>query len=149
MNKADSIKESYGSYVVNALKNYNRTKAEIENLKLAIEEISIENDGVDAINYDGIKTSPTHKISRMIENLAISNINKKEWYKRELRKKVIELRKIDNALEVLDERSRKIIRMYYIDDFSMKDIAAKINLVIPYCSTLKQKGLKEIENLMF
>lgn len=149
MKKAESIRQSRGSYALNLLLNYNRNKLEIENLKLAIEEISLENDGVSAIDYSRDKTGPTNKITRMVEDLAINNIDKKEWYKNKLKKKEIELKKIDNAMKLLDERTRDIITMYYIDKMSMNDISAKVNLVIPYCSTIKNRGIKEIEKVIF
>ena len=129
------------------LYNYKKTKAEI---KILIRELEIlENDyrGTGAISYDE-KTQATNKFNSSVENEVINKT--KEVYKleNEIRLKEIEIKNIDDALSILDEREIYIIKEYYINNRLLKVIADEIHVNENYASELKHKIINKLTSMI-
>lgn len=129
------------------LYNYKKTKAEI---KILIRELEIlENDyrGTGAISYDE-KTQATNKFNSTVENEVINKT--KEVYKleNEIRLKEIEIKNIDDALSILDEREIYIIKEYYINNRLLKVIADEIHVNENYASELKHKIINKLTSMI-
>lgn len=129
------------------LYNYKKTKAEI---KILIRELEIlENDyrGAGAISYDE-KTQATNKFNSSVENEVINKT--KEVYKleNEIRLKEIEIKNIDDALSILDEREIYIIKEYYINNRLLKVIADEIHVNENYASELKHKIINKLTSII-
>jgi len=132
------------------LYKYTPLKNEIKNIELEIEELRNDYHGCGAISYDE-KSSPTYKFSSSVEN-EIESKNKKITYLEKLkRSKEIQVEKINNALEVLDQQQRKIIELRYLNPkkigwFHIADILGVSDVT---CRNIKLKAINAIIPVVF
>ena len=129
------------------LYNYEKTKAEI---KILLRELEIlENDYrcIGAISYDE-KTQATNKFSSTVENEVINKTKEVYKLKNEIRLKEIEIKNIDDALSILDEREIYIIKEYYINNRLLKVIADEIHVNENYASELKHKIINKLTSMI-
>lgn len=129
------------------LYNYKRTQAEIKNLKIDLEN-AYDYDYELSINRNAIKPgSPTYKINSHVENEALNRVNQCEKRNRNLKQKIRRLetqnKKIDNALEVLNEEQRNIIVMRYFEGMPIADISQRLHI---HPVTLNRKRKEIINN---
>lgn len=96
------------------LYGYLMLKAEISNLELEIEEIENEYGNIGAITYEE-KTGATNKISDGLASDIIFKEQELYRLKKIKKSKEILLRKIDNALGVLDETERNLVQHRYLN----------------------------------
>lgn len=133
------------------LYSYKTLSAEIKNISLEIEEIKNDYIGCSSITYEE-KSSPTNKFNSSVENEAISrekNIPEQVDSLNALkRSKEIQIEKINNALESLDERSAKIVKMKYFNKVSNKQIARVLDLTEQTICDLKSKIINSMINLI-
>lgn len=130
------------------LYNYKNTKIQIKNLKLDLEALENNYDGVSAISYEE-KSAPTNKFNSAVENEVINREEKIKRLKSKIRLKEIQTEKIDNIIESLEERDKYIIEEYYIKRNQLKNINKHVNLEESYLSSYKSNLIKEIANTMF
>lgn len=90
------------------LENYNTLKVNVENMKLELKEIENES-GLRAITYEQECVSKTNKITSITEETAIKNIEYSDLLKRRLDITESKLKRIDNALNQLDDLEREIV----------------------------------------
>ncbi|MEW8955777.1 sigma-70 family RNA polymerase sigma factor [Clostridium sp.] len=129
------------------LYNYKKTKIEIKNMLLDIEDIENSYRGMGAIEYSDMPKA--HNINSSVELEVIKKEEEILRLKTKIRSKEIEIEKINNILESLDERDRNIIEEYYIKKNQLKNISKHINLEESYLSSYKSKLIKEISSIMF
>ncbi|GAA0767157.1 sigma factor-like helix-turn-helix DNA-binding protein [Clostridium subterminale] len=130
------------------LYNFNQTKAEIKNIKLDIELLENEYDDGIGVNYVE-KTGKTNKITSTVENMIIrkeAQINRLNYA---IKVKEAEIKKIENALEILTDRERSIIEMRYFHKESNRNISAKLYITEEYVSAIKSKAIKSLVNIFF
>lgn len=130
------------------LYNFNQTKVEIKNIKLDIELLENEYDDGIGINYVE-KTGKTNKITSAVENMIIrkeAQINRLNYA---MKVKEAEIKKIENALEILTDRERSIIEMRYFQKESNRNISAKLYITEEYVSSIKSKAIKSLANIFF
>jgi len=130
------------------LYNFNQTKAEIKNIKLDIELLENEYDDGIGVNYVE-KTGKTNKITSTVENMIIrkeAQINRLNYA---MKVKEAEIKKIENALEILTDRERSIIEMRYFQKESNRNISAKLYITEEYVSAIKSKAIKSLVNIFF
>lgn len=132
------------------LYNYKIIKASIENNKLKLKNLEIEyesEDGLNAIGY-GETSSKTNKITRVTENIALANIEKKEKIRRELERKISletnKIKMIDNALDALSEVKRTIIEMFYIENLEWYKVAGKVCYSEGWCKEKRKESINRI-----
>lgn len=141
-------KMSY-SQIEGILYNYKLIKASIENNKIKLENLELEEqeDGVSAITY-GEPGSKTNKFNSATENAAIKNIERKERLKRSIKKTIrretTQIKMIDNALKALPETERKIIEMFYIEGNQWRNVAFEINYSVRQCINLRNEAMGNI-----
>ena len=68
-----------------------------------------------------------------------SSLVKVEELKKQINDLETKKNRIENLLDILNDRDRIILRMYYIDDFTLRDIAFKLDLSDKYVSSKKNK----------
>lgn len=93
------------------IKSYKAIQCKVRNLKLELEETSIK-----SVNYNAIHVSNSN-ISTLDNELL-----RKENIEREIKSYEIQLKKIENLLEVLTDKQRKVIELRYIKEWSYDDI---------------------------
>lgn len=89
------------------IKSYKAIQCKVRNLKLELEETSIK-----SVNYNAIHVSNSN-ISTLDNELL-----RKEHIEREIKSYEIQLKKIENLLEVLTDKQRKVIELRYIKEWS-------------------------------
>lgn len=124
------------------LYNYKMIKASIENNKLKLQNMELE-DGTKAITY-GEPGSKTNKINNITEVAAIKNIEKKERLKRKIALDTNKIKMIDNALQGLSELERTIIEMFYIENLEWWKVAAKVCYSEGWCKAKRREAINRI-----
>ena len=89
------------------IKSYKAIQCKVRNLKLELEETSIK-----SVNYNAIHVSNSN-ISTLDNELL-----RKEHIEREIKSYEIQIKKIENLLEVLTDKQRKVIELRYIKEWS-------------------------------
>ncbi|WP_097026162.1 hypothetical protein [Clostridium peptidivorans] len=130
------------------LYNYKKTKIEIKNYFLDLEALENDYQGVQAIGYEE-RSSPTNAFNSSVENEIIKRDENILKLRNKIRLKEIEIEKVDNVLNSLNERDKYIIKEYYIERNQLKNISKHINLEESYLSSYKSKLIKDISNIMF
>jgi DNA-directed RNA polymerase specialized sigma subunit len=95
--------------------NYTALINEIKNLELDIEELENDYRGCGSITYEE-KTGPTNAFNSSVENEITNKEKKIDNLKRLKRSKEIAVKKIDNALSVLEEREKKVVELRYFNN---------------------------------
>lgn len=130
------------------LYNYKNLFAEIRILKSDLEILENDYKGVGAINYYE-NTSKTNKFNSKVENEVIEREEKIERLKGKIRFKELQIRKIDIALEALNDDERYLIEEYYMNRKQLKFISSEIGLAESYASTYKASLINKIVNIIF
>lgn len=131
--------------------NYNQLKAEINNLKLEIEELQDTYEGVNAISY-AEKTGQTYKINDSVSNEIINkeiHINK---LSRILRTKERLILKINAAIDSLEEQEKLLINTRYMSSrkHSWEQVGNMLNLDPNYCCNyLRPQIINKLSCLIF
>ena len=97
-----------------ALRKYKETKADINYIDIQLEEIESNMLGVSA-PPQGERTCNTYKITSSVETQAEIHMKEVDSLKKERDKKKREIRRVDNALSMLREEERDILRTIYIE----------------------------------
>lgn len=108
------------------LYSYPKVKAEIENIKIDIEELndSLSILGIKGASNNKIKpTSPTYAFNSNVENETIERDEKIKYLSSLLRSKERFIRKIENCLDTLTEEERKLVEMKYFKRNKLDRIA--------------------------
>ena len=127
------------------LYHYRTLFAEIKNLEIEISEI--EYVGVGAMSFEE-RTQSTNSFNSAVENEVLHRDKEIGKLKQLIFMKENDVKKIDNALEVLDERSRNIIKLKYFDSLSNKVIATRIDVTTEWLCTLKNNAVNKMINLI-
>lgn len=130
------------------LYNYNKSKAQIKNIELEIENIKNEYEGVGAVRFEE-RVQSTNEFHSRVENEILekeNQINKLMKYKRQ---KEIEIAKIDNAIEALTDREKSIIKMRYFEKYNNRMIAAKLDLTEEWIAKIKKVAINQILDAIF
>lgn len=129
------------------LYSYKLMRAEIKNISLEIEELENEYQGCGGMSYEE-KSAPTNKFNSAVENEMIARRYKPEQLEKRKHKLEVQVKKIDNALEILTPREYDIITRIYFDKLSYSDISIKIDLTQDYIGDLKRDILGKISGLI-
>lgn len=130
------------------LYNYNKSKAQIKNIELEIENIKNEYEGVGAVSFEE-RVQSTNKFHSRVESEILekeNQINKLMKYKKQ---KEIEIAKIDNAIEALTDREKSIIKMRYFEKYNNRMIAAKLDLTEEWIAKIKKVAINQILDAIF
>ena len=123
------------------LYSYKTLVAEIKNLEIEISELEYK--GVGAMSYEE-HISGSGGFSSVVENEVVHREETIEKIKEMIFMKVNIIRRIDNAIESLDERSRDIVNLSYIKGISSTKIAASVDRTEQWVCTLKNRAVNKI-----
>ena len=108
------------------LYNYPKAKAEIENIKLDIEEME------DIVGIRG----------------ASDNLKRIEGLCRVLRSKERFIRKVDNALETLNENSKQLVQLKYFKKYTIERVAEVMDVSTSTVIRGKKEVVAELINIL-
>ena len=103
------------SYVEGKLYNFNAMKVELNSYKIDLEYLNKEYEGCRGKSYSNI-TSKTNSISSSVENELIKKEKRKEMLQLKITEKERQIRKIENALALLDDEELQLVELRYFSD---------------------------------
>lgn len=112
------------------LSEYKEIDIEIRDLNYRVYSESIK-----GVTYDDMPKSPNLNTNSPVENSLI----KIEKLKRDIKELENRKNRIENLLDLLNDRDKTILRMYYINDLTLRDISFKLDLSDKYVSSKKNK----------
>lgn len=131
------------------LEEYKQHKADIEDIEVKIQELeSIEDLGPQAIDYAKDKICQTYKFSSETEDIAVRIADEVTLLKLEKIHKESLMRKIDNAINTLDEIDRQIIRLRHLSDKKVEwyKVTSTVHMSDTQCRVRGKRALKELED---
>lgn len=139
---------NYYKAVEAMLYNYKAMHAEIKNIDLEILELENEYNGCSSISYEE-KAAPTNKFNSTVENEIVNRTYKPGELEKKKHKLEVQIKKIDNALEILTEDEMNIIKLRYFDKLQFKVICQRVCMNEVYCIQYKSKIINKLINLIF
>ena len=134
-----SIKE-----VREKVKKYKELKADIVDIDIKIAETEEEYIGITA-SPQGERTSPTYKITSSVEQQAEKH---QEEIDKLLHVKFIkenQIKRIDNALSILDETHREVIKDTLIENKRYSYVQEKLHLSYQRVKQIEAEALREMQ----
>ena len=107
------------------LKNYKFLKAKKRELEFRLQELAFSI-GPSSLNYED-KGCNTNKISSTTERQAIKLAEVEEELKKLIEEHGIEIGRIENALDMLNERERQAIELKFIEGYEMATVCYKLD----------------------
>lgn len=133
---------NYYKATENFLYNYNSLKASIQNMKQEIKEI--DHHSISAINYEKEPTSETHKFYSDTEEKAIRAIERKEQLKLNILITESKLKRIDRAIDALNDNEKQVIYERYIKGRQWWEVAYKVKYNERWCKELRRRAINKI-----
>lgn len=129
------------------LYNYKNTLAEIKNIRIEIDDVEQNYREISPIVYDDMPraSNPSSSVEREIEHKE----KKIEYLTNLIMKKENQIRRIDNVLEALEERERKLIELRYFDKMPYSRIAEEFNLETSSIFRIRKETLDKVISLLF
>ena len=118
-------------------------KIHIENTHQEIEFIKGDI-GLKGINYDGISTSPTNEIKSSVEQSVLSIQEKVHFLERDIERLVVDIEKIDRALEALEEAERTVVIEKYINAKQWWQVASKVCYSESYARAIRRNAINKL-----
>lgn len=134
-------KENNGQ-AIGILKKYKHFKTEVNYINIEIEELN-EELGPAAISYSE-RGSLTYKITSSTENEAERLIEKKDKLIKSRNRYHRAIRRVDNALNLLNESEYDVIHMRYREDKSWAELEVKLKKTYPRLQQIKKEAIKKI-----
>ncbi|PKL00052.1 MAG: hypothetical protein CVV56_08030 [Tenericutes bacterium HGW-Tenericutes-1] len=129
--------EKLGEY----LKKYTTIKRMIKHDEKLLEDYY----GLTGVNYDKVIVNPTNKFHSDTENQTISKID----IENRLFNNKKQLKRIDLALDILDDEARRIIVDYYIHDLGWIVIARKVGTSDRNCRRIRDEAMIQIHEAFY
>lgn len=130
------------------LYNYKKLKAEIKNIEIEIEDIKNTYVGVNAIDISKDNLSKTYKTTSIIENEILDKERRIERLESIKLKKENQVKKVDNALEILTEEDRKLIELRYFERLPNYKVAMIFDMTEEGCSARKRRIVESIKDIL-
>ena len=131
------------SKVEDLLKNYNMKKINIENLKQEIEYVK-EDTEMKGISYDGVSTSPTNEIKSIVESTVLGNMEKVSYLEHLIKRHQVDLDKLDNALEALEDVERTVVVEKYINAKQWWQVAIVVRFSETHARRIRKQAIKKL-----
>lgn len=128
------------------LYNYKTLIAEVKNIDIEISEL--EYIGSSAISYSE-KTQSTNKFNSVVENEVINRDARITKLKELKFHKENDIKRVENALESLDERSREIVKLKYFEKINNRRIAERLDITEVWLCEKKNEAINKISNIIF
>ncbi|MCR6515315.1 RinA family protein [Clostridium sp. LY3-2] len=133
------------------LYDYNNLALRIELLKAEIKDLEESYKGCGSIGYEE-RTQSTNKFSSSVENEIIEREKELKVLRDDLSKKITLKRRIDGAVQGLNDEERKLVELRYINkrSLSWNQIAFVLKYSQEYCrKDLRNKAIISIIDIIF
>ena len=130
------------------LYNYKKLKAEVKNIEIEIEEIKNTYIGANAIDTSKENTGETYNITSTVENEVLDKELRIEYLESIKSSKENQIKKVDNALEILTEEDRKLIELRYFERIPNYKVAQRFNITGEGCSARKRRIIEDIKDIL-
>lgn len=137
------VHDKYYRSTESLLYNYNGLKLKIQSLNEDLDEIK-KNNGMAGISYDGIQTSETHKVAKMVEELALTNVEFEEILETKVRRMNNCVKNIDRAIDQLPETEATIIREKYLNSQPWYKVAYQAHVSERHCRRIRGDAVAKI-----
>ncbi len=136
------------NHIEKVLKDINKYKAKIDDIELEIAELK-DLQSLKHIDYDNLIKTKSLLSKSEIQEMKNLDINQTleilEYKKRHIERF---LKRLNNAMNSLDNLEKQIIQLKCIDNKIWKAITFEVNLEERQCSKIKGRALKKIEKLI-
>lgn len=140
------MKESDYKKVESILYEVPKLKAEIANLQIDLEEIQ-EIIGIRGASPNEKAGSATYAFSSSVEDEVINREERLEEkvlnLKESIRRRERQVRKVENALEVLNEKELLLVEMRYFKHYSINRVCEILDITTPTFNRRKNGALKD------
>lgn len=133
--------------IINILKKYKETKADIVHIDIELQELESNMLGVSA-QPSGERTSQTYKVTSTVEIQLENYLEKKEQLLERKKRKERELARIHNALTVLKEEERDIIETVLIEGRKYSLLEIKYNRTYTRLKQIEEQALRKMEKYL-
>lgn len=127
------------------LNQYKIIDIKIKDLEIELKNCAL--DGIEAIDYSRDKLCNSYKISSIVENLAFKENKEKIIIEKELKYLRYLKEKIDNSLNILNERDRKIIELRYIHKIPNFNIAKRFCISESAVKKARRESITKIKKV--
>jgi len=121
------------------ISQYKELKADLGNINILVQELEDELLGVSGQGTEE-RSGKTYKITSSVEQQAEKLMEKKEQLFKENRLKEREIKRIDNAMTILNDDEKEIIQIIYIDQKRYSAAQEKLNLSYPRIKQLEKQA---------
>jgi DNA-directed RNA polymerase specialized sigma subunit len=136
--------------IIEILAEYKSLEAQIRDIEMQIKEFeSLEEIGISAIDYSKDRISQTYKFNSIVENQALRVVDATPILRAELIHKQTLKQRIDNAMDVLTEEEKTIIKLKFIDDMKWYRVAIELLKSERSCKQIGDKALEKLEKILF
>lgn len=142
------MKADYYKGTEKILYNYNYLKANLEIKLKELHEIQLD-DGVSGINYEGVSTCKTYKISQPVETASILNLEMINSITQNIKKLKSKINSIEMSLSLLSDEEREIIQMKYFDSMNWPQISNKVNMSERHAQRIKNNAINKMKVGLF
>ncbi|ENZ33308.1 hypothetical protein HMPREF1084_01776 [Clostridium butyricum 60E.3] len=132
---------------VNKIRKYNELKADINYFDIRLEEIEEEIIGISA-QPQGEFTGKTYKINSQVEQQVDILIEKQEEFNIKKANAIRMIRKIDNAMNILTDEEREIIKVAVIERKRYWRLEEKLNLTYSRIKQIERDAIKKMEKYL-
>lgn len=130
------------------LYNYSYLTTELKLKQIELEHIRT-NDGITAITYELTPPSQTNVITSKVEQVGDNNLEREKQLLGEIRRLQMNMQKIENVLEILNDVEREIIRLRYTEDKPWGYIADVLDYSEKHCQRMGRHAIMKVTSLLF
>lgn len=136
--------------IIHILKEYRVIDTKIKDLQLKLKELEeYEEIGISAIDYSRDKIGKTYKFNSIVENQAIDIADQKVLLNAEIIHLQTLKQRIDNALQILDDEEKVIIKEKYMKNKKWYMVAMEVGSSVRRTIYRAEEALSKIEKILF
>lgn len=133
--------------VESILYNYKKTKIELKNMYLDLEVLENDYRGIGSIVYEE-RTGKTNAFSSSVENEIVKRDEDIIRLRNKIRLKEIEVQKIDNIIEGLNDKEQEFIKLKYFEKNTHNKISERIDISFDYINEYRLKVINKISRFI-
>lgn len=130
--------------IIDKISRYKELLADIQDIDIRVQEVEEDILGINGQRLEE-KTGNTYRVSSSVEQQAEKLIERKEELFKEQANKMRAIKRIDNALTILTEEEREIIKIVHIEHRRYYVIQDKLNLSYQRIKQLEKQAAKKME----
>lgn len=134
--------------VVKVLSSYVLIRGHIEFLELKLSEVTY-NDGLSSVRYDSDFASKTNKITRIVEETAIKNIEYTDLLKQQIKLYNNKIKLLETSVSYLKPVQQKIVKMRYFDKLDWNHICETLLYSRGACYKHHEQAIEQLDTLLY